>query len=87
MEEKISVPLSEMPIFTTYSSNSVEVEENFIIYLNITLIISRLRRLIMHLFIYDFTILDLEGIQMDALVEREDGVADVGVVGQTEVFL
>lgn len=87
MEEKISVPLSEMPIFTTYSSNSVEVEENFIIYLNITLIISRLRRLIMHLFIYDFTIQDLEGIQMDALVEREDGVADVGVVGQTEVFL
>ena len=41
----------------------------------------------MHLFIYDFTIQDLEGIQMDALVEREDGVADVGVVGQTEVFL
>ena len=87
MEEKISVPLSEMPIFTTYSSNSVEVEENFIIYLNITLIISRLRRLIMHLFIYDFTIQDLEGIQMYAFVEREDGITDSGVVGQTEVFL
>ena len=87
MEEKISLPLSEMPIFTIYSSNSVEVEENFIIYLSIMSIISRLRRLIMHLFIYDFTIQDLEGIQMDALVEREDGVADVGVVGQTQIFL
>ena len=56
MEEKISVPLSEMPIFTAYSSDSVEVEVNFKICLNITSIISRLRRLIMHLFIYDFTI-------------------------------
>ena len=87
MEEKISLPLSEMPIFTTYSSDSVEVEVDFKICLNITSIISRLRRLIMHLFIYDFTIQDLEGIQMDALVEREDSVEDVGVVGQTEVFL
>ena len=87
MEEKISLPLSEMPIYSTCSSGLVEVEENFKICLNITSIISRLRRLIMHLFIYDFTIQDLEGIQMDALVEREDGVADVGVVGQTEVFL
>ena len=41
----------------------------------------------MYLFIYHFAIQDLEGIQMDALVEREDGVADVGVVGQSEVFL
>ena len=84
---KFSLPLSEMPIFTAYSSDSVEVEVNFKICLNITSIVSRLKRLIMHLFIYDFTIQDLEGIQMDALVEREDGVADVGVVGQTEVFL
>ena len=87
MEEKISLPLSETPIYTIYSSYLVEVEVNFKICLNITLIISRLRRLIMHLFIYDFTIQDLEGIQMDALVEREDGIADVGGVGQTEVFL
>ena len=87
MEVKFSLPLSEMPIFTAYSSDSVEVEVNFKICLNITSIVSRLKRLIMHLFIYDFTIQDLEGIQMDALVEREDGLADVGVVGQTEVFL
>ena len=87
MEEKISVPLSEMPIFTAYSSDSVEVEVNFKICLNITSIISRLRRLIMHLFIYNLATENLERVQMYAFVEREDGVADVGVVGQTEVFL
>ena len=87
MEEKITLPLSEMTIFTTYSSNSVEVEENFIICLNITSIISRLRRLIMHLFIYNLATENLERVQMYAFVEREDGVADVGGVGQTEVFL
>ena len=41
----------------------------------------------MHLSVYDFAIQYLEGIQMDALVEGEDGVADTGVVGQAQVFL
>ena len=41
----------------------------------------------MYLFVYDFPIQDLEGVQMDAFVERKDGVADTGVDGQTEVFL
>ncbi len=41
----------------------------------------------MNLFVYDLTVLYLEGIEMDAFVEGEDGIADVGVDGQTEVFL
>ena len=41
----------------------------------------------MYLFIYNLTIQNLEGIQMNALMERENGVADGGIVGQTEVFL
>ena len=41
----------------------------------------------MYLFVYDFAVQDFEGVQMDAFVERNDGVADTGVVGQTEVFL
>ena len=41
----------------------------------------------MYLFIDNLTIQNLEGIQMNALVERENGIADGGVVGQTEVFL
>ena len=41
----------------------------------------------MYLFIHNLAILNFERIQMDALVEGEDGVADTGVVGQTEVFL
>jgi len=41
----------------------------------------------MYLFIHYFPIQDLEGVEMNALVEREDGVTDGGVVGQTEVFL
>ena len=87
MEEKISLPLSETPIYTTCSSGLVEVEVNFKMYLIITSIISRLRRLIMHLFIYNLATENLERVQMYTFVEREDGVADVGVVGQTEVFL
>ena len=87
MEEKNSLPLSEMPIYTTYSSGLVEVEDNFIVYLSITSIISRLRRLIMHLFIYNLATENLERVQMYAFVEREDGITDSGVVGQSEVFL
>ena len=41
----------------------------------------------MYLLIHHFAIQNLEGIQMNAFVERENGVADGGVVGQTEVFL
>ena len=41
----------------------------------------------MHLFVYDFAIQYLEGIQMDALLEGKDGVADGGVVGQSQVLL
>ena len=41
----------------------------------------------MYLFIYHFAIQDLEGIQMDTLMKRQNGIADVGVVGQTQVFL
>lgn len=41
----------------------------------------------MNLFVYDLTVLYLEGIEMDAFVEGEDSIADVGVDGQTEVFL
>ena len=41
----------------------------------------------MYFLIHNFAVQDLEGVQMDALVEREDGIADGGVVGQTEIFL
>ena len=41
----------------------------------------------MYLFIDDFPIQNLKGVQVNALVEGEDGVADTGVDGQTEVFL
>ena len=35
----------------------------------------------MHFLIHYFSVQDLEGIQMNAFVEREDGVTDGGVVG------
>ena len=41
----------------------------------------------MYLLIHHFTVQNLEGIQMNALVKGEDGIADSGVIGQTEVFL
>jgi len=41
----------------------------------------------MYFFIYDFTVQYFEGVQMNAFVEGEDGVADGRVVGQAEVFL
>jgi hypothetical protein len=40
-----------------------------------------------YLLIHHLTIQNLEGIQMDALVKGEDGIADGRVVRQTEVFL
>ena len=41
----------------------------------------------MYLFIHYFPIQDLEGVEVNALVEGEDGIADGGVVGETEVLL
>jgi hypothetical protein len=41
----------------------------------------------MYFLVHYFAIQDPEGVQMDALVERENGVADGGVVGQAEVLL
>ena len=41
----------------------------------------------MYLLIHNFTIQNLEGIQMNALVERQDSIADGGIISQTEVFL
>ena len=41
----------------------------------------------MYFFVNDRAIQDLEGIQVDAFVEREDGIADGGIDGQAEVLL
>lgn len=41
----------------------------------------------MYFFVNDRAIQDLEGIQVDAFVKRQDGVADGGIDGQAEVFL
>ena len=41
----------------------------------------------MYLFILHLAVQNLERIQMDALMEGENGVADGGVVSQAEVFL
>ena len=41
----------------------------------------------MYLFVHDFAIQDLEGIQVNTLKERENGVADGGVVSQTQILL
>jgi hypothetical protein len=40
-----------------------------------------------YLFVNDLAIQNLERIQVNALVEGEDGVADSRIVGQAEVFL
>jgi hypothetical protein len=40
----------------------------------------------MHFLIYYLTIEDLKGIQKNALVEGEDGIAYGGVVGQPQVL-
>ena len=41
----------------------------------------------MYFLIHHFSVQDLEGIEVDALIEGENSVADGGVVGQAEVFL
>ena len=41
----------------------------------------------MYLLIHHFTIQNLERIQMNTLVERENRIAEGGIVGQTEVLL
>ena len=41
----------------------------------------------MRFLIHDLAVQNLEGVQVNALVERENGVADGGVVGQTEILL
>ena len=41
----------------------------------------------MYLFIHHFTVQDLEGIEMNALVEGENGIANGGVVGQAQILL
>ena len=42
---------------------------------------------IMLLAVDDLTVSDGKRVEVDAFVEGEDGVADVGVVGQSQVFL
>ena len=41
----------------------------------------------MYLFVHDRAILNLKGIQVNALKERENGVTDGGVVSQTQILL
>ena len=41
----------------------------------------------MYFFVNDRAIQDLEGIQVDAFVEREDGIADGRIIGQPDVLL
>ena len=41
----------------------------------------------MFFFVDYFAVQYTEGIQVDTLVQREDGIADGGVVGQAEIFL
>ena len=41
----------------------------------------------MYLFIHYFTVQDLEGIEMNALVEGENGIANGRIVSQAEVLL
>ena len=41
----------------------------------------------MYLLIHHLAVEDLEGIQVNALVEGEDGIADGGVVGQAQILL
>ena len=41
----------------------------------------------MHLFINNFSIQNLKGVQMNAFMQRKDSVADSGVVSQTQILL
>ena len=41
----------------------------------------------MYFLVHDLAVENLKGVQMDALVEGEDGIADGGVVGQTEILM
>ena len=41
----------------------------------------------MYLLIHHLAVEDLEGVEVDALVEGEDGIADGGVVGQAQILL
>ena len=41
----------------------------------------------MYLFIHHFTVQDLEGIEMNALVEGENGIANGRIVSKAEVLL
>ena len=41
----------------------------------------------MYLFIHNLAILNFERIQVNALMKRENGIADGGVVSQTQIFL
>ena len=40
----------------------------------------------MHLLVHYFAVSDGKRVEVDSLVERENGIADVGVEGQPEVF-
>ena len=41
----------------------------------------------MYLLVHHLAIQDLEGVEVNALMEGEDGIADGGIIGQTEIFL
>ena len=41
----------------------------------------------MNLLIHNLAIEDLERVEVNALMEGEDGIANGGVIGQTEIFL
>ena len=41
----------------------------------------------MCLFVDDFTLQNLEGVEVDAVVERKNGIADGGIIGQPNVLL
>ena len=41
----------------------------------------------MHFLVHHLAIQDLEGVEVNALMEGEDGIANGGVIGQTEIFL
>lgn len=41
----------------------------------------------MNFFVNDFTLQNLEGVEVDAVVERKNGIADGGIIGQPNVLL
>ena len=41
----------------------------------------------MHLFIHDLAIQNLEGVEMNTFMERENGISNGWVVGKSQVFL